>query len=108
MKRLAALFILGACASPQLATPQQKNEAIKTWFDCMTIKAVQFDDHQSDAGSIALGIMGLCHTDFMESVRLQLTGTSPALQTNLKAKLLNDELPMATSVVLTVRSPQKR
>jgi hypothetical protein len=75
------------------------------WRACLRNAARQYDDHTSDAGSVAIGIKARCHTYHMAIVEAYTRGMNYQARTMMEDRVAasDDELGIATQVVLMER-----
>lgn len=102
---LLACLLLAACEpTPPPASQQEKDTVVIAYVRCLTKAASEFDDHMSDASTVATVVARRCHTEYM------ISGEVWGRQLNARARDMYEELrsrgekDTAIKVVLSERA----
>jgi hypothetical protein len=97
-------FILAACeTAPPPATDQEKDKVENALFACLHDAIRRTDDHRSDAGTIAIAVMGMCGSQFTAVDETQFRDKNLELRAMLARNAWDRQLKIATAAVLTER-----
>jgi len=105
--RIACAAILGlaiaGCADAP-ASQVEKDAADTELFTCLSSAAARLDDGRSDAGTVAVAVIGACGREFVAVDQAQFRGLDLDMQARLASMSFERHLKIATYAVLTTRN----
>jgi hypothetical protein len=116
---LIGCLLVGACTQQRTvaavqepvrtaASAQEKDAANRAYVACLWRAALKFDDRSSDAGSVASGIIPICHTEFVATVEVWGRALDSETRRGYEDLRAPREEQYAIEIVLRVRSSAKR
>ncbi|WP_158816925.1 hypothetical protein [Methylocapsa sp. S129] len=101
---ILALIVAGCAAEPPPATQAEKDSSELALFTCLSSASKQLDDGRSDAGTVAIAVMGGCGREFVAVDEVQFRGLSLDMRARLASMAFDRRLKIATFAVLTTRN----
>lgn len=118
---LSLFGVAAGCATSNQSTPisqperyearssqSEKEAATGAHIDCLYKAAREMDDGRSDARTIATAVRTTCRSLYNRSLKVWIQGENPQVKRDFYARSQNDDVDLATTVVVRTRANANR